>query len=93
MRVIIELMLSLVRILIDVIFAFLGILPDMPDSLITALDEFMGLIYMGANLVALFLPMDTVRILIPIVIAIINFDKILKIVIFVLKKIPFLGIE
>ena len=89
----VELMLSLVKVLIDIIFAFLGILPDMPDTLIVAINDFMDLLFAGANIVALFMPMDIVRILIPIVIAIVNFDKILKIIIFILKKIPFLGIE
>lgn len=89
----VELMLSLVKILVQIIFGFLGILPDMPSALITAIDEFMNLLFMGSNLVALFLPMETVKILIPIVIAIINFDKILRLVMFILKKIPFLGMK
>lgn len=89
----VELMLSLVKVLIDIIFAFLGILPDMPDALIVAINDFLDLLFAGASIVALFMPMDIVRILIPIVIAIVNFDKILNIIIFILKKIPFLGIE
>ena len=86
-------MLELVKLLVQIIFSFLGILPDMPSTLITMIDAFINLILEGASLVSLFLPMETVKILIPIVIAIVNFDKIFKLVMFIIKNIPFLGMK
>jgi hypothetical protein len=89
----IELLLDLLKVIFDIIMGLLGVLPDLPESIITALDEFFNLIFQGMNLVSFFLPMDTVKVLIPLVIAIINFDKIWKLVMFIIKKIPFLGMK
>ncbi len=79
--------------LVKVIFSILGILPDMPDSITTVVDNFFDLIFSGVNVLNFFVPLDTVAILIPIVIAIVNFDRIYKIVMWILRKIPFLSIE
>lgn len=84
---------QLLEIIIGAIFSLLDILPDMPPTITNAIDSFFDLIWQGVNLVSFFLPMDTVVILIPIVIAIVNFDKIWKLIMFILRKIPFVGIK
>lgn len=75
------------------IFALLDVLPSLPDTIINAIDSFFNLIWQGVHLVSFFLPMDTVKVLIPIVIAIVNFDKIWKLIMFIVRKIPFLDIK
>ena len=85
--------LQLVGLIVEAIFAVLDILPNIPQSVISAIDSFFGLIFQGVHLVSFFVPMDMVAILIPLVIAIVNFDKIWKVIMFIIRKIPFLGIE
>ena len=41
----------------------------------------------------IFFDMSLVKILLPLLIAVINFDKVYKLVMFVLRKIPFLGVD
>ncbi|MEQ3316501.1 hypothetical protein AAA127_17440 [Enterocloster clostridioformis] len=47
----------------------------------------------GLGFVFLFFNMDLVIIMLPFVIVVANFEKVYKIVMYVLRKIPFLGIE
>lgn len=47
----------------------------------------------GLGFVFLFFNMDLVKIMLPFVIVVANFEKVYKIVMYVLRKIPFLGIE
>jgi hypothetical protein len=49
--------------------------------------------YSGVNLLGIFVDLNMVKILIPFVIAILNFDRIIKIIIFTIRKIPFIGVE
>ena len=77
---------------IKLIFAWIN-LPDLPpevDMYITTLFDY---IESGIGFLYLVFNMNLVKVLLPLVIAVANFDKIYKLVLFVLKKIPFLGIK
>ena len=90
---IIEWMLYAGQTLFDLIFMILGILPDLPSSVVSAIDELFNFMFSGVSLVSIFIDIGMVKTLVPYVIAIINFDNIAKIVMFVLKKIPMLAIR
>lgn len=79
--------------LLDIIYSFLGVLPSFPEAVTNTVDEVFNIMFSAINLAGIFIDLNMVKILIPIVIAIINFDKILKIVMFVLKKIPLINIK
>jgi hypothetical protein len=79
--------------LFDAIFALLGILPDFSPEIITAVDRVFEFMFSGVSLVAIFVDFAMVKTLIPFVIAILNFDRIIKVVMFVLKKVPLLNIK
>jgi hypothetical protein len=79
--------------LLDVIYSMLGVLPDMPAPVVNAVDKMFAIMFDAVGLVGIFVDMSLVKILIPLAIAIINFDKILKLVIFVIRKIPFLSMK
>ncbi len=89
----VEWALDLADLLIKAIFSILGLLPDMPSEVVSVMDSFFEIIFTGVNIFNFFVPLDFVAILIPIVIAILNFDKIYKLVMWVLRKIPFIGVE
>lgn len=90
---IIEWVMNLGMGIIDVLFMMLDVLPNFPTKVITVINSVFDLMFSAVNLVGVFLDFNMVRTLIPIVILILNFDKIVKLIIFAVKKIPFIGIE
>lgn len=89
---IIEVLLNAIKSLLFICFSWIN-LPSFPEGLQTSLDSFMDLIFSGINLFGLFIRPATIRAVIPLLLIIINFDKIYKLTMYVLKKIPFLGIK
>lgn len=89
---IIEVLLNAIKSLLFICFGWIN-LPSFPEGLQTSLNSFMDLIFSGINLFGLFIRPTTIRLVIPLLLIIINFDKIYKLTMYVLKKIPFLGIK
>lgn len=90
---IVEWMIHVGELVFNVIFALLGVLPQMPQAGIQAIDFIFNTMFNAIGLAGIFMDLGFVKILIPITIAIFNFDHIFKFVMFILKKIPILGIE
>jgi hypothetical protein len=90
---IIEWMLKLGLTIIDIIFTLTGVLPSFPESITGAIDSIFQFMFNGVSLLSIFVDLNVVKVLIPIVIGIINFDKIVKLVMFILKKIPVVNIK
>ena len=90
---IIELTLILGKMLLKGIMALFGILPDMPHAAVNAIDKLFEFMISGVGFATVFIDFRFVKILLPITIAIINFDKIVKLVMWIIRKIPFTGIE
>lgn len=90
---IVEWVIRLGKMLFDVIMVLLGVLPDMHPKVIEAVDIVFGYMFDAVSLVALFIDFDMVKILIPLVIAVLNFDHIYTFVLWVIKKIPILDIK
>lgn len=83
---------ELVYTLMTVIFAPIN-LPDLPPGIQSVFDDFLDIVVSGVDLASLIIDFNVVKWLVPIVIAVANFDKIWSAIMFILKKIPFLGIE
>lgn len=81
----------------DVLRILFSIFPDIPRIPLELENKILSFIDMilsnSENILSLFIRIDTVKLIIPILILIINFDKIYGLIIWVLKKIPILGIE
>lgn len=88
---IVEALLDALVSLIMTLFSWIE-LPTLPDSAMQVIDMLFSYIEMGMGLLSIFLNMDLVRVMIPLVIVVVNFDKAYHLVIFVLRKIPFLNI-
>lgn len=67
-------------------------LPPLPSQIQAVLDMVLGYMRDGIGILAWFVDMDYVLILVPIVIVIINFDKVYRLTMFILRKLP-IGIE
>ena len=90
---IIESLLSAIFNLFSAVFGGINI-PGMPDGMEDTVVGFLGqaLNYAG-GLISLFLPWSQVRVFFPILIVILASEEIYKLVMWVLRKIPMLGIS
>lgn len=87
-----EALLNLVGGLLKLVFGWIN-LPDMPASVTSAIDELFAVLQGGFSIMGIFINMDVVKVLLPIVLIVVHFEEVWKFTMFVLKKIPFLGIE
>lgn len=83
---------ELVYALLSIVFAPIN-LPDLPVGIQNVFDDLLDILVSAVDLCSLFIDFSVVKWLIPVVIAVANFDKIWSLIMFILKKIPFLGIE
>lgn len=88
---IVEALFNLVLNLLEFVFGWVS-LPDFPDSVNAVIDEFTVIVCDGISILAIFVDWNMVIILIPLVICVVEFHHIWQLVMFVLRKIPFLHI-
>jgi len=87
-------LLDAVSFIVEAIFSLLGVLPNVPDGIIDVMEWFFDLIFEnGLGLVCLFLPIDYIKAMIPILIAVINFEHIYHAIMWVVRKIPMAGMN
>ena len=89
---IIQLILNLLKTLLFSVFSWIN-LPQFPEGLSNSLNSFIDLIFDNLNLLGFFIRPVTITILIPVLIILINFDKVYKLTMWILKKIPMLNIH
>lgn len=68
-------------------------LPSYPAELITSLNYFLDVMFDNIGLLNIFIHINTIKIVIPLLIAIINFEKIYNLIKWVMNKIPFLDLD
>lgn len=90
---IIESLLNAIFSVFEKVFSVINI-PGMPDGMDNTIVEFLGsaLNYAG-SLISLFLPWSQVKVFFPILIVILASEEIYKLVMWVLRKIPMLGMS
>lgn len=86
---ILETLLNLVFGLLKIVFGFIS-LPAFPVSLSSSIDTFLNLIFDNVTLLGFFIRPLTLTIVVPILIILLNFDYVYKIIMWILRKIPFL---
>lgn len=90
---IVEFLIILAKIIFNTLMKIFGILPSMPDAVINVVDKIFEILQMGIGIASIFVDFNFIKILIPIYIAIINFDRIAKLVMWIVRKIPFFSIK
>lgn len=76
------------------IFSIIPKLPGLPQELHDKLFDFIDMIFTnGTNILSLFVRINTIKLAIPIIILIINLDKIYNLLMWILRKIPMLGLD
>ncbi len=78
--------------LLQIVFSPIA-LPQLPARASSYLDDFIAWILGGYNFLGSFIDLAMVKTLIPIVIVIANLDKVWSFIMFILRKIPFIGVE
>ena len=78
---------------IEFILSILPDIPSLPDELLSSAYSFIDLIFDNVGLLGLFIPISTIKVVVPLVLVIVNFDKIYKLTMWVLNKIPTLDID
>lgn len=78
---------------LEVILSILPDIPSLPHELLSSAYSFIDLIFDNVGLLGLFIPISTIKVVVPLVLVIVNFDKIYKLTMWVLNKIPKLDID
>ncbi len=85
-------LLSLVKILLNVLFGWVS-LPDLPPYVDFLIDEVFDYMSAGIAILSVFIDFELVRVLLPLVIIVHNFDHLYKLGMWILRKIPMVGIK
>lgn len=89
---ILEALLNIIKTLLETVFAFIN-LPAFPEELTSSVETFLNLIFENLSLLGFFIRPLTLTVSIPILIILLNFEQVYKLVMWIVRKIPFLGIE
>lgn len=90
---ILQALLTLLFDFVNFVFSLFPDLPQVPTEFSHSIDVFFDTIFSGIGLFGILVRPLTLTLIIPIVILLINFDKIWSIIMWVVRKIPFLGSE
>lgn len=89
---IVKLLFELIINLLNIVFGWVSF-PQMPEAVTTALDTLLQAMASAMGFVWLIVPRELVLVVLPVVLVVENFDKLYSVVMWVLKKIPFLGMQ
>ena len=89
---IIEAVFDLAVAAIKLIFGWIS-LPACPESLETTLTTYEDLIFDNLSMLSFFVRVSTVKVLVPLILIVVNFDKVYKLTMYILRKIPFIGVK
>lgn len=89
---IIEAVFDLAVAAIKLIFGWIS-LPAFPESLETTLTTYEDLIFDNLSMLSFFVRVSTVKVLVPLILIVVNFDKVYKLTMYILRKIPFIGVK
>lgn len=89
---ILKLLFELVIGLLEIVFGWVSF-PPLPHEIMVGFSNVLGYIRGGMGFVWLIVPRDLVLVVLPIVLIIENFDRLYSVVMWILKKIPFLGMK
>ena len=79
-----------------IIIGLLTLLPTsnlFPDSLIDSVNHVLDVIFSHLDWLGMFVRIDTIRTLVPLIIFVVTFEYTYRIIMWVIKKIPFIGID
>jgi len=89
---ILETILTLVMTLLQFVFGWINI-PSFPEELTNSINSFLDLVFNNLSLLGFFVRPQTITLVIPTLIILLNFEDVYKLTIWIIRKIPFLNIN
>ncbi len=83
---------TLIIALLNIIFGWVN-LPQMPQAVDDAFNLLLTHMRSGIGFVWLIVPRELVLVVVPVILVLSNFDKLYTVIMWILRKIPFLGIK
>jgi len=80
-------------VIVDFILTFFSALPEMPAEVVTSVNDYMDLFFNSCEWISFFIPINYTVSCIFVAFAIMSFDKIYKLVTYVIAWIPSIGIN
>lgn len=88
----VELLFSFVIGFLELIFGWVSF-PQMPVQVTEAVDMLFEYMAQGIGFVWLIVPKELVLVVLPVILVVENFDKLYSVIMWIVKKIPFLGMQ
>lgn len=89
---ILEAILTILKVLLQFVFGWIN-LPQFPENLTNSIDSFLSILFDNISLLGFFIRPVTLTVAIPILIILLNFEQVYKFTMWIIKKIPFLGVK
>lgn len=81
-----------IKVVLQTALGFIN-LPALPDQIIDGIYNFIDMIFDNMGIVGFFIRWDTVVLAVPLLIAVANMDKIYDGIMWIIRKIPMLGMQ
>lgn len=85
---IIKAIFNLILTLLKTVFSFLPDIPQFPSNILSSLNTVFDTIFNNLDLLGLFVRIDTIKVLVPLLIIAINFEHIYHFTMWIVKKLP-----
>lgn len=89
---IIQLLITLITGMFKTLFSVMPNLPQLPQSVLNSLNNVFTSIFNNVDLLGLFVRISTIKILVPLIIAVVSFEHLYHFIMWIIKKLP-LSIE
>ncbi len=85
---ILELIITGITAVLKIVLGILPNIPQLPDSITSSIDRVMNVIFNNVGLLGIFVRISTIKLLVPLVIIVVNFEHIYHFVMWIIKKLP-----
>lgn len=85
---IVELFIKLISTFVLFIYSLLPNIPVFPQTLLNSVNKVFDIIFSNLTLLPMFIRIDTIKTLVPLLIVVVNFEYIYNFVMWLLRKIP-----
>lgn len=83
---------NLIKAVITTVFGVLPNIPNFAQGLQNSVNSVLDTIFNNLGLIGVFVRPTTIKLIIPILIVILNFERVYKLTMWIIKKIPFFGV-
>lgn len=85
---ILELIITAITFVLKTVLGILPNIPQLPNSIMTSLNNVFTTIFNNVGLLGMFVRISTIKLLVPLVIVVVNFEHIYHFVLWIIKKLP-----